>query len=108
MYSLHELTLRTPRVILATANQELYEKCDSAIKATGSILATAATSEAVLSLISAPNAPTILLLETELPGMSTMQLLAATHGESMRDFPIVLVAETLSHELTERLAAIGV
>jgi diguanylate cyclase (GGDEF)-like protein len=99
----HGLTLRTPRVILATAKQELYEKCESAIKATGWVLATASTAEAVLTLIAAPNAPGILLLDTELPGMSTLQLLAATRGEVARNFPIVVVAETLSHELNERL-----
>lgn len=103
MEAQHELTLRTPRVILATAKQELFEKCEYAIKATGWVLATASTAEAALLLISAPNAPGILLLDTELPGMSTLQFLAATRGEGARNYPIVLVAEILSHELNERL-----
>lgn len=103
MDSQHELTLDTRRVILATDKQEVFEKCESIIKNTGWVLATASTAEAALSLISAPNSPGILLLDADLPGMSTLQLLAATRGEGARNYPIVLVAEILSHELNERL-----
>jgi diguanylate cyclase (GGDEF)-like protein len=63
------------------------------------------SAEAALPALTAADAPTLALLDVNLPGMEMGQLLAAARAEtSGRRFPIVLIADTVAQEWIDRLA----
>ncbi len=63
------------------------------------------SAQAALDSISRANPPSVLLLDTSLPGMPIGQLLAAARGQDNgRRFPIVLIAGTVTQEWSDRLA----
>jgi two-component system cell cycle response regulator len=104
MDSITQPVLRVPRILLASAKPELLAKIKAVVKGTSWEVVVTPTTDAALSLISAPTAPVLLLLDTELPGIGTLQLLSATHSEGMRKFPIVLLAEHFGSDWNERMA----
>jgi diguanylate cyclase (GGDEF)-like protein len=63
------------------------------------------SAEAALPALNAADAPTLALLDVNLPGMEMGQLLAAARAETAdRRFPIVLITDTVTQEWTDRLA----
>jgi diguanylate cyclase (GGDEF)-like protein len=63
------------------------------------------SAEAALPALTAAHAPTLALIDTNLPGMEIGQLLAAVHsGSTGRRFPIVLISDTVTQEWIDRLA----
>jgi diguanylate cyclase (GGDEF)-like protein len=63
------------------------------------------SAEAALPALTAADAPTLALLDVNLPGMEMGQLLAAARTETAgRRYPIVLISDTVTQEWTDRLA----
>jgi diguanylate cyclase (GGDEF)-like protein len=63
------------------------------------------SAEAALPALTAAHAPTLALIDVNLPGMEIGQLLAAARAEAIgRHFPIILIADTITQEWINRLA----
>ena len=63
------------------------------------------SAEAALAALAAPQPPALALLDVNLPGMETGQLLAAARSaENGKDLAIVLISDTVTQEWNDRLA----
>jgi diguanylate cyclase (GGDEF)-like protein len=63
------------------------------------------SAEAALAALTAPHPPDLALLDVNLPGMDTDQLLAAVRTEpGTQRFPIVLISDTVTMEWIDRMA----
>lgn len=89
--------------VLASDDPALLARAESALLGMGAAVRVALTAEAVLQCIFA-EPPLLALVDARLPGMELGQLLARVRVESPARFPIVLIADTISEELKERLA----
>jgi two-component system, cell cycle response regulator len=103
MDSITQPVLHVPRILLASAKPEFVAKIKAAVKGTSWEAVVTPTADTALSLLRAPNSPALLLLDTELPGIGTLQLLAATYSEDVRKFPIVLLADQFGSDWNERM-----
>jgi len=94
-----------PNYLLASHEPSLLAAIQPLLQATGARVDIALSAEAALASMTAAAPPGLALLDANLPGMETSQLLAAARAESIgKSFPIVLISDTVTDEWTRRLA----
>jgi diguanylate cyclase (GGDEF)-like protein len=92
-------------VLLASPEPALLAALEPVLAADGARVEIVLSAEAALPALTAAHAPTLALIDTNLPGMEIGQLLAAVHsGSTGRRFPIVLISDTVTQEWIDRLA----
>jgi two-component system cell cycle response regulator len=95
----------TPVFLLASPEPALLAALEPMLAAGGTRVEIFLSAEAALPALNAADAPTLALLDVNLPGMEMGQLLAAARAETAdRRFPIVLITDTVTQEWTDRLA----
>ncbi|MGA3082578.1 MAG: diguanylate cyclase [Terracidiphilus sp.] len=99
------LTQSTPTFLLASAEPALLAAVELVLSAGGARVEVFLSAEAALHALTAAPAPTLALLDVNLPCMSIGQLLAAARAEADgRRFPIVLISDSVTQEWIDRLA----
>lgn len=91
------------RILLASGEPELLTRAEHVLRASGAEVRVALTADATLQSM-LQDTPTLALVDARLPGMELGRLLAAARAEGTPHFPIVLIADTPSEELKDRLA----
>jgi diguanylate cyclase (GGDEF)-like protein len=95
----------TPVFLLASPDPALLAGLEPMLAADGARVEIFLSAEAALPALTAADAPTLALLDVNLPGMEMGQLLAAARVETAgRRFPIVLITDTVTQEWIDRLA----
>jgi diguanylate cyclase (GGDEF)-like protein len=99
----------TSTYLLASAEPALLTALEPLLAASGARVEIFLTAEAVLPALTAPHAPTLALIDVNLPGMEPRmnigQLLASARAESTgRRFPILLISDTVTPEWLDRLS----
>jgi len=91
--------------LLASAEPALLAVIEPVLAAEGARVDIYLSAEAALPALTAVHAPTLALIDVNLPGMEIGQLLAAARGETAgRPYPIVLFSDTVTQEWIDRLA----
>jgi diguanylate cyclase (GGDEF)-like protein len=91
--------------LLASSDTDLLTAMEPTLLAAGARVDIVLSAEAALASISGPRPPNLILLDEQLPGMPTGQLLAAFRADSESPtLPIVLIADTAAQEWVDRLA----
>jgi diguanylate cyclase (GGDEF)-like protein len=99
------LTHSPSTFLLASAEPALLAAFEPVLAADGARVEVFLSAEAVLPALTAPETPTLALIDANLPGMEMGQLLAAARVEAEgRRFPIVLISDTVTQEWDDRLA----
>ncbi len=98
-----------PVYLLASPEPALLAAVQPLLAADGASVEIFLSAEAALPVLTAAHAPTLALIDVNLPGMdshtSIGQLLAAVRAEAQgRRFPIVLISDTVTQEWVDRLA----
>jgi diguanylate cyclase (GGDEF)-like protein len=95
----------TPLVfLLASPEPELLSAIEPVLTAAGPQVEVVLSAEAALKAMTRVNPPSLALVDVNLPGMATGQLLAAVHASAGNRFPIVLIADTVTQEWIDRMA----
>jgi diguanylate cyclase (GGDEF)-like protein len=95
----------TPTFLLASAEPALLAALEPVLAANGARVEVFLSAEAALTALTAPETPTLALIDDKLPGMEMGQLLATARVETEgRHFPIVLISDTVTTDWTDRLA----
>ncbi|HUD74642.1 MAG TPA: diguanylate cyclase, partial [Terracidiphilus sp.] len=99
----------TPFFVLASPEPALLAAIEPLLAADGSRVEIFLSAEAALPALTAANAPTLAVIDVNLPGMepsmSVGHLLAAARAEAAgRRFPIVLISDTVTPEWIDLLA----
>jgi diguanylate cyclase (GGDEF)-like protein len=95
----------TPVFLLASPDPALLAGLEPMLAAGGARVEIFLSAEAALPALTAADAPTLALLDVNLPGMEMGQLLAAARAETAdRRFPIILLSDTVTQEWIDRLA----
>jgi diguanylate cyclase (GGDEF)-like protein len=92
-----------PTYLLASPDPALLAAIEPVLLAAGARAEIVLTAEAALAAITAPNPPALALLDVNLPGIPISQLLASARANAAT-LPIVLIADAITHEFTDRLA----
>jgi two-component system cell cycle response regulator len=91
--------------LLASPEPELLAAMEPVLLDAGARVEIVLSAEAALTAMTALSPLGMVLLDTRLPGMETGQLLAAARAESsQKDFPIVLIADSVNEQWMDRLA----
>jgi diguanylate cyclase (GGDEF)-like protein len=91
--------------LLASSDPVLLAAIEPALLASGARVEIVLSAESALASITSPIPPTVALIDVSLPGMDPDQLLTAIRANvSSRRLPIILIADTVTEELTARLA----
>ena len=99
--------------LLASPDPALLSAIEPVLLASGAKVEIALTAEAAMAAITAPNPPTLALLDVNLyapasvnaPGMEIGQFLASVRADGVSAcLPIVLIADTVTQEWNDRLA----
>jgi diguanylate cyclase (GGDEF)-like protein len=94
----------TPVFLLASPEPALLSVLEPVLAAGGARVEIFLSAEAALPALTAAQAPTLALLDVNLPGMEMGQLLAAARaGTADKRFPIVLISDTVTQEWIDRL-----
>jgi diguanylate cyclase (GGDEF)-like protein len=93
-----------PNFLLASPDPALLAAIEPILLASGAHAEIVLTAEAALASITAPNPPALALLDATLPGMSLSQLLANARASAAATLPILLIADAVTQEFTDRLA----
>ena len=94
-----------PTLLLASNSPALIAAFEPALLASGATVQVELTAEAARMAMLRPVAPTLALLDADLPGMESSQLLATVRAEAGgRRFPIVLISDTFTAAWMDRLA----
>ena len=98
-----------PTFLLASHDPALLAAAEPVLAASGTRVNIALSIEAALAAMTAPNPPSLALLDINLPGIepgtSVPQLLAAVHAmPTGHKFPIVLISDSVTEEWSNRLA----
>jgi len=94
-----------PTFLLASHEPALLAAIEPVLTACGADIEIFLTAEDALPALAAPHAPSLALLDVNLPAMPMGQLLAAARAEATgRSFPIVLISDTVTQEWIDRLA----
>lgn len=91
------------RILLASAEPALLARAEAVLQATAARVRVALTAETALKAI-LDEPPSLAVIDARLPGMELGRLLAAVRADAAAHFPIVLVSDTVSEELKDRLA----
>src|ERR1039458_10285351 len=95
----------TPVFLLSSAEPALLAALEPVLAADGARVEIFLSAEAVLPALTAAHAPTLALIDVNLPGMEMEQLLAAARAEATgRPFQIILIADTITQVWITRLA----
>ncbi len=95
----------TPVFLLASAEPALLSAYEPILAANQASVEIFLSAEAALPALTAAHAPTLALIDVQLPGMEINRLLAAARAEATgRRFPILLIADTITQEWIDRLA----
>jgi diguanylate cyclase (GGDEF)-like protein len=95
----------TPTYLLASADPALLTAFEPVLAAGGARVEIFLSAEAALPALAAAHAPTLALIDVNLPGMEMGRLLASARSEAaVRRFPIVLISDTVTQEWIDRLA----
>ena len=95
----------TPVYLLASPEPALLADFEPVLAAGGARVEICLSSEAALPALTAAHAPTLALIDVNLPGMEMGQLLASARAEAAgRRYPIVLISDTVTQEWIDRLA----
>ena len=95
----------TPVFLLASAEPALLSAIEPVLAAGEARLEIYLSAESALPALTAAHAPTLALIDVNLPEMETGRLLAAARAEATgRHFPIILIADTITQEWIDRLA----
>jgi len=98
------MPINQPTFLLASAEPELLARIEPALVASGARVDVALSAQAALDAVAGGHAPDLALLDAVLPGMPATQLLAAIRAiESGQRLPIVLIADSIAQEWTDRL-----
>ncbi len=103
------LPYSTLTFLLASAEPALLAAIEPMLAADGASVQVVLCAEAALAALTASPAPSLALIDADLPGMkphtSLSQLLAGARAEAKgRRFPIVLISDNLTQEWIDRLA----
>jgi diguanylate cyclase (GGDEF)-like protein len=91
--------------LLASAEPTLLAALEPVLAADGARVEIFLSAEAALPALTSAHAPTLALIDVNLPGMEMGRLLAAARAEAAgRPFPIVLISDTVTQEWIDRLA----
>ncbi len=94
-----------PTLLLASGSASLISAITSALPVSGARISIARSAEDALLAMRGPTAFSAVLLDAQLPGMDTGQLLAAIRsGDDDRRFPLALISENVRPEWLDRLA----
>jgi diguanylate cyclase (GGDEF)-like protein len=95
----------TPVFLLASPDPALLTGLEPVLAVGGARVEIFLSAEAALSALTAADAPTLALLDVNLPGIEMGQLLATARAETAdRRFPIVLISDTVTQEWIDGLA----
>ena len=95
----------TPVYLLASPDPALLADLEPVLAADGARVEIFLSTEAALLALTAAHAPTLALIDVNLPGVAIGQLLAAARAEAVgRRYPIVLISDTVTQEWIDRLA----
>jgi diguanylate cyclase (GGDEF)-like protein len=98
-------TQTQPIFLFASLDTGLLASMEPTLLAGGARVEIVLSAQAVLASISGPRPPTLVLLDVQLPGMPTGQLLAAVRAEAeSARLPIVLIADVVTPDWINRLA----
>ena len=90
--------------LLASGDPFLLHAIEPALLAAGARVPVVLSADAALAAMTAPDPPSLALLDVSLPGMATGQLLAAARAEEIGcPFPIILLADSVTDEWLEWL-----
>jgi diguanylate cyclase (GGDEF)-like protein len=93
-----------PVFLLASHEPILLKEIEPMLIASGARAEIVLSAEAAYVAMTAPNPPSLALLDVNLPGMGMTELLAAVRADAGgRRFPIVLISDTISQEWINRL-----
>ena len=90
--------------LLASPEPALLHKLEPMLARHGGQVSVALSSETALAAMSALGCVNLLILDVHLPGMELGQFLAAVHAGPGATPPIVLIADSVSEEIFDRLA----
>jgi diguanylate cyclase (GGDEF)-like protein len=94
-----------PVYLLASAEPALLTAFEPVLAADEARVEIFLSAEAALPELTAAHAPTLALIDANLPGMEIGRLLAAARAESTgRHFPIILITDEVTQEWIDRLA----
>jgi diguanylate cyclase (GGDEF)-like protein len=95
----------TPVYLLASHEPALLAELEPVLAAGGARVEICLSAETALPALTAAHAPTLALIDVNLPGMAMGQLLASVRTEAVgRRFPIVLISDTVTQEWINRLS----
>lgn len=95
----------TPTFLLASPDPALLSAFEPVLAAGGAKVEIVLSAEAALPALTASQAPSMALLDVSLPGLELGRLLAATRAETAgRQFPIVLISDSVTREWIDHLA----
>jgi two-component system cell cycle response regulator len=97
------LDQNSPTFLLASPEPVLLAAIEPVFLSAGARVEVVLSATAALAAMNGANPPDLALLDTNLPGMETGQLLAGARTDGPR-FPIVLISDTVTQEWTDRLA----
>ncbi len=88
-----------PTFLFASTDTDLLTAIEPTLLAAGARVDIVLSAQAALASISGPRAPSLILLDAQLPGMPMGQLLAAVRAEAeSARLPVVLIADTVTQE----------
>jgi diguanylate cyclase (GGDEF)-like protein len=94
-----------PVFLLASAEPALLSALEPVLAADEARVEIFLSAEAALPALTAAHAPTLALIDVNLPGMEIGRLLASARAEATgRRFPIILIADAITQEWIDRLA----
>jgi diguanylate cyclase (GGDEF)-like protein len=94
-----------PTILLASPEPALLSAVEPVLLASGPRVEVVLSAQAALAAISAHPQLSLALLDVNLPGMETAQLLAAARYACGGRFPVVLIAEALTPDIAGRISA---
>src|SRR5271157_951597 len=95
----------TPIFLLASPEPALLAVIEPVLAASGARVEIVLSAQAALAAMTAPNPPTLTLLDVNLSDMEMGQLLAVVRAQvSSKRLPIVLISDTVTQEWINRLA----
>ncbi len=91
--------------LLASPEPVLLHAMEPMLAQTGMQVEIALSAQAALAFLTAPTTPRLALLDANLPGMPTSELLARARSHAHgRNYPILLIADAVTEEWLDRLA----
>jgi two-component system, cell cycle response regulator len=98
------LVANPPTFLLASSEPALLAAMEPVLAAAGGRVEVVLSAESALAAMSRPEAPALAVLDDQLPGMDTGQLLAILiENTDTKRFPIILISNAVTREWADRL-----